>query len=117
MPSPRQKALAFRERFLRCVSSETPFYRLFDMMPDVSFFAKDRQFPLVCASQRFIERFGFRNAAEGIAKDDFELFPPRLAESFRRDDEDVLRTGKPTPNIIELFFTDQGIPDWFITNK
>jgi len=96
---------------------DTPFYRLFDHMPDVSFFAKDRRFRLMCASQHFIERFGFHHEAQVIGKDDFSLFPSRIAESFRRDDEEVLRTGKPKLNIIELFFTRQGVPDWFMTNK
>ncbi|MBC8002695.1 MAG: AraC family transcriptional regulator [Opitutaceae bacterium] len=102
---------------MRSISSDTPFYRLFDLVPDVSFFAKDRQFRLMCASQRFIERFGFRDEAQVIGRDDFELFPSRLAESFRRDDEEVMRTGQPKPNIVELFFNEQGIPDWFVTNK
>jgi AraC-like DNA-binding protein len=117
MPSPRSSNAELRERFLRRIGSDTPFYRLFDVMPDISFFAKDRQFRLMCASQRFIERFGFRSETQVIGKDDFALFPPRIAESFRRDDEEVVRAGEPKLNIVELFFTDQGIPDWFITNK
>jgi hypothetical protein len=48
-----------RERFLREMGSATPFYQLFDLMPNVSFFAKDRNFRLVCASRSFLERFGF----------------------------------------------------------
>jgi AraC-like DNA-binding protein len=71
----------------------------------------------VCASRGFIERFGFKEESEIIGKDDFELFPQRLAESFRRDDEEVMRSGQPKLNIVELFFTEQGIPDWFITSK
>jgi AraC-like DNA-binding protein len=117
MSLPRQKAVAARERFIRRIGTDTPFYRLFDLMPDVSFFAKDSNFRLMCANRRFVERFGFRDESQVVGKDDFELFPPRLAENFRRDDEEVLRTGKPKLNIVELFFTDQGIPDWFITNK
>lgn len=117
MPKPRQSALAERERFLRQLGAETPFYRLFDHMPDVSFFAKDRHFRLMCASQRFVERFGFREEAQVIGKDDFALFPSRLAENFRRDDEEILSTGEPKLNIVELFFTEQGVPDWFVTNK
>jgi len=106
-----------RERFLSRISSETAFYRLFDPMPDVAFFAKDSQFRIMAASRRFFERFGFTEEAEIIGKDDFELFPTRLAESFRRDDEEVMRSGDPKLNIVELFFTQQGIPDWFVTNK
>src|SRR5688572_1999841 len=117
MPAPRPRPAELRERFLRRIGSDTPFYRLFDVMPDISFFAKDREFRLMCASQRFIERFGFASEAQVIGKDDFALFPPRIAESFRRDDEEVMQTGEPKLNIVELFFTAQGIPDWFITNK
>jgi PAS domain-containing protein len=117
MSLPRQKAIAARALFLRGVGTDTPFYRLFDHLPEVSFFAKDRHFRLMCASQRFLERFGFSDEVEVIGKDDFELFPERLAENFRRDDEEVMRRGEPKLNIVELFFNDQGIPDWFITNK
>ncbi len=117
MSLPRIQDLRIRERFIERISHETPFYRLFDCLPEVAFFAKSRDFRLMCASQRFLERFGFREEAEVIGKDDFQLFPPRLAESFRRDDEEVFRTGESKRNIVELFFNEQGVPDWFITNK
>src|SRR5688572_26282304 len=106
-----------RERFLARISADTAFYRLFDPMPDVAFFAKDHRFRIMGASRQFFERFGFSEEAQIIGKDDFELFPTRLAESFRRDDEEVMRSGEPKLNIVELFFTQQGIPDWFVTNK
>src|SRR6478752_147284 len=106
-----------RERFLSRIAPETAFYRLFDPMPDVAFFAKDQRFRIMGASRRFFERFGFKEETQIIGKDDFELFPTRLAESFRRDDEEVMRSGEPKLNIVELFFTQQGIPDWFVTNK
>jgi PAS domain S-box-containing protein len=108
---------ALRDRFIRRVSAASPFYQMFDHLPDLAFFAKDREFRLMCASRRFIERFGFHHEAEMIGRNDFDLFPARLAENFRRDDEEVLTSGKPKLNIVELFFTDQGIPDWFVTNK
>lgn len=117
MSLPRQQAALARARFLRRVGTDTPFYRLFDLMPEVSFFAKDDRFRLMCASRSFVERFGFTDEAQIVGKDDFELFPARLAENFRRDDTEVLRTGVAKRNIVELFFTDQGIPDWFVTSK
>lgn len=106
-----------QKRFLRRIAHDSSFYHLFDHLPGISFFAKDRQFRIMCANRHFIERFGFRNERGIIGKNDFELFPPRLAEHFRQDDEDVLRTGKAKLGIVELFFNRQGIPDWFVTNK
>src|ERR1700744_746424 len=111
------KAHGIREHFLRQIGHDTPFYQLFDCLAEVAFFAKDRNSRLVCASKRFLDRFGFREEAEVIGKDDFELFPPRLAENFRRDDAEVFRTGRPKQNVVELFFNEQGVPDWYITNK
>ena len=117
MPLTRQQAAAVRARFVRSIGSDTPFYRLFDHLQDISFFAKDRQFRLMCASKRFLERFGLKSEAEVVGKNDFELFPERLAENFRRDDQVVMETGVAKLNIVELFFNDQRVPDWFITNK
>ncbi len=90
---------------------------MFDHLPGISFFAKNRRFQLMCANRHFIETMGFKEEADIVGKDDFALFPPRLAENFRRDDEEIFRTGEAKPNIVELFFNPQGIPDWFITNK
>lgn len=112
-----KEAQQLRADFLHRVGEGTPFYRLFDHLPDIAFFAKDAAFRLVCASSRFVERFGFKSELDIVGQTDFDLFPPRLAENFRRDDEDILRTGQPKLNIVELFFTDQGLPDWFVTNK
>jgi AraC-like DNA-binding protein len=113
----RQELEEIRSRFLRKIGAATPFYQLFDLMPDVAFFAKDRQFRLMCANEHFLRRLGLEHEWQVIGKDDFALFPPRIAEAFRRDDEEVLLTGQPKNNIVELFFTSQGLPDWFITNK
>ena len=114
---PSQPDSPLRRAFLRQIADDSAFYRLFDHLPGISFFAKDRQFRLVCANQHFIERFGFGEEAQIVGKTDFDIFPPRLAEHFRQDDEAVMASGRPRTGIVELFFNRQGIPDWFLTNK
>ena len=108
---------SLRTRFLKAMAEDSPFYLLMDHMPGVSFFAKDAQFRIVCANRHFYERFGCREESEMVGKTDFELFPQQLAENFRKVDEEIFRTGRPKLNSVELFFNQQGIPDWFITNK
>src|ERR1700744_340370 len=110
MPPPSVDAARKRDLFLRNIGSETPVFSLFDCLSEVTFFAKDRSFRLICASQRFVERFGFRDETQLIGKSDFDLFPPRLAESFRRDDEEVFRTGQSKRNIVELFLMSKACP-------
>lgn len=109
--------LELRARFLQQIGPDTPFYQLFEHLPDIAFFAKDSECRIVGASRLFYERFGFQKEAEILGKDDFELFPRQLAETFRRDDRAVLQTGEPKLNLVELFFNRQGVPDWFVTNK
>lgn len=106
-----------RERFIRRVAAESSYHLLFEHIAGVAFFMKDRNSRLIAGNRQFFERLGFQNEAGLIGKDDFALFPARLAENFRRDDGEVMRSGKPLLNIIELFFNRQGIPDWFLTHK
>lgn len=110
-------AWADREAFLRRIGENSQFYHLFDHLPGVAFFAKDERFRLMAASLYFLQRLGLKHEREIVGRDDFSLFPHRLAEAFRRDDEEVLSTGKPKLRIVELFLNRQGIPDWYITNK
>ena len=113
----RKTSSSLRVRFIRSVAAESSYHAIFEHIAGVAFFMKDRQSRLVAANRHFYERLGFRSERELIGKDDFALFPARLAEHFLRDDTEVLRTGKPKLNIIELFFNRQGIPDWFLTHK
>lgn len=114
MASPTRQ---LKSEFLSRISSESHFEVLFDHLPGVSFFVKNREFQIVSANRRFWERLTCTSEEEVIGKTDFELFPDRLAEKFREDDEEVLATGKPKLKIIELFFNRQGLPDWYFTNK
>ena len=113
----RLEGSALRNDFVRRLAPGCGFEALFDQLPGVSFFAKNRDCRIVAANRHFFRRFGFSKEADIIGRDDFDMFPRRLAEHFREDDEQVMRTGKPKLNIVELFFNQQGIPDWFITNK
>ncbi|MCB1122455.1 MAG: AraC family transcriptional regulator, partial [Verrucomicrobiae bacterium] len=99
------------------IAPDGHFDRLFDLLPEISFFAKNRDLQIMAANRRFWERLAVNSEAEIIGKNDFDLFPLRLAENFRRDDEEVLATGKAKLDILELFFDSQGLPDWFLTSK
>ena len=89
---------------------------LFDDLPGVSFFIKDREHRLVMVNEGFLPRLGL-SQQELFGKTDFDLFPARLAEHFRRDDRDIFESKKPKLNILELVFNSQGLPDWYLTNK
>ena len=65
----------------------------------------------------FVERCGFKREEEIVGITDGMIFPAKLAEKYRRDDERVMATGKPLLGLIELFPNRDGKPEWFITDK
>lgn len=106
-----------RRRFLAAIDPERHFYRLFDHVSGVLFFAKDTEGRIFAANRQLLRRYGFLREEEIVGKTDFELLPRSLAEKFRADDLRVIRTAEPLLEIVELFINRQGVPDWFLTNK
>jgi PAS domain S-box-containing protein len=106
-----------RNAFLAAIPPERSFHLLFNHLPGVLFFAKDREGRLLAANRALLDLYGYRHEEDFWGVTDFELLPRSLAEKFREDDLRVVRTGVPMLEIVELFLSRQGIPAWFLTNK
>lgn len=94
-----------------------PLRHLFDHLPGTLFFAKDVRSRLMMANPAFVRHCGFTREDEIVGRTDNWMFPPRLAEKYRRDDRTVLQSQRPLLGIIELFPNVDGKPEWFVTDK
>lgn len=108
---------SLQRRFLRAIADNSHFHVLFEHLPGVSFFAKDAAGRIMRANGTFLERLEVASEEDVIGRTDYELFPEGLADNFRRDDLEVMRSGRPKLNLVELFLNQQGLVDWFVTNK
>ena len=90
---------------------------LFDRVPGVLFFVKDRHRRFVYVNQSLSDMFGLSRKADIIGKYDSEYCDEYVASMFRKDDEAVLTQGVPVRNKIELVTTKSGALKWHITNK
>jgi PAS domain S-box-containing protein len=90
---------------------------LFDHLPDLVFFVKNRRSEYVVVNQTLVERCGRKTKNELIGRRADELFPAPLGESYRAQDEAVLRSSKPILNQLELHFYATGGRGWCLTNK
>lgn len=90
---------------------------LFEHLPNMLYFAKDRQLRLMAGNRAFAHRCGFTSEAEMIGRTDSELFSAELAEKYRLDDRKVIESGQPLLGIVELFPNRLGEPEWFVTDK
>lgn len=93
------------------------FRRLFERLPGTMMFVKDRRFRLRMGNAAFVARCGLDDEEQLVGKTDEDLFPAALAAKYRRDDEQVLASGEPLHDLIELFPNPAGSPEWSITDK
>lgn len=93
------------------------FRHLFDHLPGTLFFAKDRSGRIMAANPAFVKSCGYQSEEEIIGLTDDRIFPSRLAEKYRKDDERLIESGRPMLGLIELFPNRDGRPEWFLTDK
>ena len=93
------------------------FHKLFEYMPGIYFFAKDCRSRLMCASRPILDRLGVPDEESIIGTTDYDYFPPQIADSFVRDDRQVMVSGEPLINRVEIWYNEQHLLDWFVTTK
>lgn len=108
---------SFKIRLLQRLKANSDLFRLFDSLTDVCFFAKDCRGRFIMGNRAFLEKLGIDREDDLIGRDDFDFFPARLVEIFLRDDQWVIRTGKPLIDRVELVSNSDGSIDWHITTK
>jgi AraC-like DNA-binding protein len=111
------KTNARRALFFQKLGSFDQFLALFDLMPDVSFFMKDRQARFVALNRLGCEFCGVKSESEALGKTDKDFFPPARAAEYWADDHAVMKSGQPKLNLIEPAPEREGSPHLVITNK
>jgi AraC-like DNA-binding protein len=109
--------LAKRDAWLHEIDPAHLFHRLFEVIPGVYFFAKNRCGELMFLSRNNRDLSHLADEAAVIGLTDFDLNPADMARAYTRDDARIYATGKPLLNRVELWFDRLGMPDWFVVNK
>jgi PAS domain S-box-containing protein len=106
-----------RATWLRRLAPESLFHRIFDYLPDLTFFAKDARGRLMVASRRIYELYGLSDDQDLIGLTDFDLNPDSMAQAYTGDDERLLTGETQMIERLELWFDRQGLPDWAHVTK
>ncbi len=105
------------QHFLGSLGAGRNLARLFEGIPGVYFFLKDRESRFVDGSSSFAHLMGESNMEAIIGKKDHDFSPGFLADAFYADDQWVMETGKAILNKIELVPAADGSLDWLCTSK
>jgi PAS domain S-box-containing protein len=107
----------FKSDFLARMHSPEQMQVLFNHLPDVWYFLKDREGRFILGNDQFVKQCGAATEKEIIGKTDFDFFPMGRAESYVRDDNYVMDTGQSIIDRVELAPDPGNSINWFITTK
>ncbi|MEM9644093.1 MAG: AraC family transcriptional regulator [Planctomycetota bacterium] len=108
---------SFRAAFFQKLGSSDQVFALFDLVPELSFFAKDRQGRFVALNQRGCEYCGVAQKNLAIGKTDHDFFPKPRADEYQADDQAVIESGEAIINRIESAPEPAGSPRLVMTSK
>ena len=89
---------------------------LFEALPDVLFWIKDRQSHFVFVNRAFSDLVR-RKPEDFVGCTDRDIFPAEIARTFVQDDQNVFDTGKSILNKMELVTRKAGGIEWRMTSK
>lgn len=90
---------------------------LFDDIPDIVYFVKDREGRYRDVNQTLVERCGGTGKGELLGRTAREIFPPPLGDRYLAQDRTVLDTGRPVRRKLELHIYPGGVEGWCLTHK
>lgn len=117
---PSQSALTSRqpqfESFLSTLRPGQIALGLFEALPDVLFWIKDRDSRFVFVNRAFSDLMR-RRPEDFVGKNDSDIFPDEIARTFLQDDRRVFESGEPILNKMELVTRRAGGIEWRMTSK
>src|SRR3954451_4916533 len=91
--------------------------RLFDSLPDVVFFAKDRRGRYTHANQTLLDRLRLSSREQILGRGAYEVYPGPLGQRYAEQDAQVLREGREIAGQLELHLYPDRVPGWCLTHK
>lgn len=104
-----------RERETKLREAEGQRKAILDNIPDIAWL-KDEEGRFLLVNQRLVEIAGKSRAEEVVGLTDFDFWPRELAERYRKDDAEVMRSGQHL-RVEEPFVDAHGNTFWLETVK
>jgi AraC-like DNA-binding protein len=103
--------------FFRQLGRPEALTSLFEYLPRVHLFVKDRRHRFMKMNRANLQLHGLEEECEVLGKTDFDLHPPTLAAQYVEEDRRVMDSGKPLPDQVWLVTRADGFPGWYLSTK
>ncbi len=105
------------DEFLSNLRAGQVAFNLFDFLPDVIFWIKDKEGRFVYVNDALVDSGSMDTKTEVMGKTDHDIFPVELASIYRSDDVNVMKAGEVLRNKAELVPNNTGGVEWRETSK
>ncbi len=109
--------LAIDQAFFRSHPSAESFLALFEFLPGVVFYAKDRSSRFIAANAAMLSAKNLSGPEGLLGKTDRDFHPPALAEAYIAEDAAIMKEARPLPNQSWFVIDQNGKPGWFRSSK
>ncbi|MEQ7919302.1 AraC family transcriptional regulator [Xanthomonas sp. WHRI 1810A] len=99
------------------LASLAPVAPLFDAIPGVVFFIKDREARYALVNQTLAQRLGCKHKHELVGRTAEDVFPARFGPLYTAQDRRVLADGRQLSDQLELHLYYANQPIWCLTHK
>jgi diguanylate cyclase (GGDEF)-like protein/PAS domain S-box-containing protein len=89
---------------------------LMDTLPDAVYF-KDLRSRFIRINKALAKAFALGSADDAIGKSDLDFFKKEIAQKFFDEEQEIIRTGQPMVDAIELEIWPDGRESWVSTTK
>lgn len=107
----------FQAEFFESLGPQLHLATLFEFLPEVYLYAKDRHSRFVKVNTALVHLRGRQSEWEIIGRTDFDLHPRYLAEQYVREDRQVMDAAAPLPNQVWLVPDETGRLKWYLSSK
>jgi AraC-like DNA-binding protein len=107
---------AFQRQFFARYPGIEPLMDLFEHVPEVCFYAKDKKSRFVRLNRANLAVYGVNNEDSLLGRSDRDFHPPSLAEGYIAEDQRVMESG-PVLNQTWLVPFLNGPMQWFVSSK
>lgn len=107
---------AFQQKFFARYPGLQPLMELFEHVPELCFYAKDRKSRFVRLNRANLAVYGVKDEESLLGRSDRDFHPPSLAEGYIAEDQRVMKSG-PVLNQTWLVPFLNGPMQWFVSSK
>ena len=90
---------------------------VFDDLPGVLYFVKDKELRLVAINELLYQKIGFEDKRSILGMTDYDYLPKHMADAYKKDDLWVLERGEAIRDKVELVIRGEGSVEWSRTTK